>query len=113
MTYTDEQFNALAQWEDVLSRAVRGAYLRSPGIEALHSIHAIYTTATGSRLRFSGSCGLCARNILRLAGKAYLADKAEREEAAKAPAPPVAEVTETAEAPASKKKAAPKKKTTK
>jgi len=116
MHYNNEQFNALAPYEDNFRTATEGKWTRRVSIPAQKQIRAIYTEATGERIPFNIGCGSCIVNLLRKAGKLYFEDKAARaaaEEEAKraqeaAPAP--AEEAQT-EAPAPKP--APKKKSTK
>ena len=82
MIYTKEQFDTLAPYEDNFRTAIEARWARNPGLLALRSIHAVYQAATGDRRRLNAGCSVCLCHLLQAAGKAYFADKAERERAA-------------------------------
>lgn len=87
MNYTDEQFNALAPFEDNFRTAVEGDWTRRVAIGDQHKIKDIYEAATKTRIPFNAGCGSCLLTLLKRAGRMYFADKKARAvAAAKAPA---------------------------
>ena len=93
--------------------ALNADWAKNPGRTALQTIHQVYTTATGSRVRFSDSCNHCILTLLRECGRVYFRDKEEIEKAkAEEPVQPAKEVA-VSDAPAKvvrKKKVTTKKK---
>lgn len=79
MNYTDQQFNALAPYEDNLRTAVEGEWTRRIPVEGQILIRKTYEDATNSRIPFNVGCASCLINLLRRAGRLYFADKKERE----------------------------------
>lgn len=79
MNYTDQQFNALALYEDNLRTAVEGEWTRRIPVEGQIIIRKTYEDATNSRIPFNVGCASCLINLLRRAGRLYFADKKERE----------------------------------
>ena len=77
MTYNDEQFQALAEFEESYMTAQKG-YARPLRRGAIERIAEIHRAATGSRIKARGNCGECALRVLRLVGTYWLADKDER-----------------------------------
>lgn len=91
--------------------ALNADWAKNPGRTALQTIHQVYTTATGSRVRFSDSCNHCILTLLRECGRVYFRDKEEMEKE-KEQAKPTKEVA-VSDAPAKvvrKKKVTTKKK---
>ena len=84
MIYTDEQFQALAAYEERFRIAIEQRYARNPGREALRVIHAHYCAATGANSPLYTNCASCIMGLLTNAGRLYFADKAEREKPKKA-----------------------------
>lgn len=82
MKFNDEQFAALAPYERHFVTATRSDYSRNPGIAAMRLIQATWNTATGRNEKVNLFCGRCVLRLLKEAGSAWLADKAEREAAA-------------------------------
>lgn len=78
MTFTEEQFQTLAKYEDYFRTAVEAAWCRYPGRAALETIHTILRDATGDRRRLNASCGVCTLNLVRDAGRLWFADKQAR-----------------------------------
>lgn len=79
MTYNDEQFKTLAEFESAFRSAIRSNYVRpNPGRSALATITLIHQTATGQRLPQSFSCSSCVLEILRTVGAAWIKDFDER-----------------------------------
>ena len=79
MNYTDEQFAALAPFEDNFRTAIDGEWSRRIRTPDQLRIKEIYEAATRSRIPFNQGCGTCLLNLLKRAGRLYFADKTERE----------------------------------
>ena len=78
MNYTDEQFAALAPFEDNFRTAIDGEWTRRIRTPDQLRIKEIYEAATKSRIPFNQGCGTCLLNLLKRAGRLYFADKAEK-----------------------------------
>ena len=77
---TDEQFNALATYEDNFRTAINTRWARHPGRTALATINSIYSAAAGvPPRRVNFLCQQCVLDLLRSAGKLYFAEKDRRE----------------------------------
>lgn len=98
MKYNDEQFAALAPYERHFVTATRSDYSRNPGIAAMRLIQATWNTATGRNDKVNLFCGRCVLRLLKEAGAAWLADKAEREALPKGPAKIVRHFSDNASA---------------
>lgn len=83
MNYTDEQFAALAPFEDNFRTAIDGEWTRRVRTPDQLRIKDIYEAATKSRIPFNQGCGTCLLNLLKRAGRLYFADKTERDAKAK------------------------------
>ncbi|MBR2698807.1 MAG: hypothetical protein IKE76_09480 [Clostridia bacterium] len=79
MYYTDEQFQALAAYEDRFALVIRARYARNPGRDALRAIHDAYCAATKTQGALHANCAACIVSLLTGAGKLYFDDKKERE----------------------------------
>ena len=104
---TDEQFQALAQYEDRFTTAINAKWCRYPGLAALQTMVSVYNSVTGQTLRLNSGCSRCVLHIVQDTGRLYFAEKARRE---------AVQATETArasETPAKKKRPAKRKETTK
>lgn len=84
MTYTDEQFKALAPYEKHFRSAVLSRYAQGPGPSGLKIIRQTYIDATGAQLPPNFFCNACVLEILRTAGGAWLEDQKVREAAVEA-----------------------------
>lgn len=104
---TDEQFAALAQYEDRFRTAIDGAWCRYPGLAALQTMASVYTSVTGRGIRINSGCSRCVLHVVQDAGRVYFAEKARRE------AEEAAKVKEPGEAPKKKRTASKRKETTK
>lgn len=104
---TDEQFQALAQYEDRFRTAIDGGWCRYPGLAALQTMASVYTSVTGQGIRINSGCSRCVLHVVQDAGRVYFAEKARREAAQ-----PVKAV-KADETPAKKKRPAKRKETTK
>ena len=104
---TDEQFQALAQYEDRFTTAINAKWCRYPGLAALQTMVSVYNSVTGQTLRLNSGCSRCVLHVVQDAGRLYFAEKARRD---------AVQATETArasETPAKKKRPAKRKETTK
>jgi hypothetical protein len=79
---TDEQFNALAQFEDNYKTAIDLGYSRYPGRAGVDTMFNIYRDLTDTRVNMNRSCSVCILHLVQKVGKLYLAEKARREEEA-------------------------------
>lgn len=82
MKMTDEQFNALAQYEDNYKTAIDLGYSRYPGQAGVNTMFNIYRDLTNTRVNMNRSCSVCILHLVQKVGKLYLAEKARREEEA-------------------------------
>ncbi len=104
---TDEQFTALAQYEDGFRTAIDGGWCRYPGLAALQTMASVYTSVTGQGVRINSGCSRCVLHVVQDAGRVYFAEKARREAAQ-------ATITKgTEDTPAKKRTASKRKETTK
>ena len=78
---TDEQFQALAQFEDRFTTAINDAWCRYPGLAALQTMASVYTSVTGQGIRINSGCSRCVLHVVQDAGRVYFAEKARREAA--------------------------------
>ena len=104
---TDEQFQALAQYEDRFTTSINAKWCRYPGLAALQTMVSVYNSVTGQTLRLNSGCSRCVLHVVQDTGRLYFAEKARRE---------AVQATETArasETPAKKKRPAKRKETTK
>ena len=104
---TDEQFQALAQYEDRFTTAINAKWCRYPGLAALQTMVSVYNSVTGQTLRLNSGCSRCVLHVVQDTGRLYFEEKARRE---------AVQATETArasETPAKKKRPAKRKETTK
>lgn len=95
MRLTEDQYRALAPFEQNMRTALHSNYARNPGRRATLDMQDIYNEVTGARLRVNVGCGTCILNLLKDVGRIYFADKEER--AAKAQE--AVKATETARIP--------------
>lgn len=79
---TDEQFNALAQFEDNYKTAIGLGYSRYPGRAGVDTMFNIYRDLTNTRVNMNRSCSVCILHLVQKVGKLYFAEKARREEEA-------------------------------
>lgn len=107
MTMTDEQFQALAQYEDRFRTAIDGGWCRYPGLAALQTMASVYTSVTGQGIRINSGCSRCVLHVVQDAGRVYFAEKARRE------ALQATMAKGTDDAPKKKRTAAKRKETTK
>lgn len=104
---TDEQFQALAQYEDRFTTAINAKWCRYPGLAALQTMVSVYNSVTGQTLRLNSGCSRCVLHVVQDTGRLYFAEKARRE------AVQATETARTSETPAKKKRPAKRKETTK
>lgn len=84
---TDEQFNALAPFEEHYKTAIEVNYTRYPGSAAIDTMFYIYKAITKSRININRSCGTCLLHLVQDVGKLYFAEKKRREELKAEPEP--------------------------
>lgn len=106
MTMTDEQFAALAQYEDRFKTAINAKWCRYPGLAALQTMVSVYNSVTGKTLRLNSGCSRCVLHVVQDTGRVYFAEKARRE------AVQAANAEKVSETPAKKKRPAKRKETT-
>jgi len=75
---TDEQFNALAQYEDNYKTAIDLGYSRYPGQAGVNTMFNIYRDLTNTRTNMNRSCSVCILHLVQKVGKLYFAEKARR-----------------------------------
>ena len=107
MTMTDEQFAALAQYEDRFRTAIDGGWCRYPGLAALQTMASVLGDVTGRAVRINSGCSRCVLHVVQDAGRVYFAEKARRE------AVQATKAVKASETPAKKKRPAKRKETTK
>lgn len=107
MTMTDEQFQALAQYEDRFTTAINAKWCRYPGLAALQTMISVYNAVTGKTLRLNSGCSRCVLHVVQDTGRLYFAEKARRE------AVQATEAVKASETPEKKKRPAKRKETTK
>ena len=78
MRLTEEQFQALAPYEQNFVTMTRAQYTRHPGAAALNLMYDIYEAVTGVKQRHNLSCSHCIMRIVTDMGRIWLADKQER-----------------------------------
>jgi len=85
MIYNDQQFEALAKFEDAFVSAIESNYASNPpGTEQLKLIRATYIAATGARnVPEDYGCSTCVIRLLRKAGRLWFEDRDARIAAAK------------------------------
>ena len=76
---TDEQFAALAQFEDRFTTATKANWCRYPGLAALQTMASVYNSVTGQGIRINSGCSRCVLHVVQDAGRVYFAEKARRE----------------------------------
>ena len=107
MTMTDEQFQALAQYEDRFTTAINAKWCRYPGLAALQTMASVLGDVTGRAVRINSGCSRCVLHVVQDAGRVYFAEKARREAVQ-------ATITKgTEDAPKKKRTASKRKETTK
>ena len=79
MTMTDEQFQALAQYEDRFTTAINAKWCRYPGLAALQTMASVLGDVTGRAVRINSGCSRCVLHVVQDAGRVYFAEKARRE----------------------------------
>lgn len=80
LTYTDEQFAYLAQYESHFDCVIHKHYNPRPlPSAAFKTIRDIYHEATGSQLGGNPSCAQCVARVLRAAGGRWYDDKELRD----------------------------------
>lgn len=78
MTFTQEQFETLAQFEKYFKPAVEANWSPYPGAANLTTMHTILREATGDRRRPNFGCNVCQFNLVRDVARLYYKDREER-----------------------------------
>lgn len=78
MIFNEEQFQALAKYEEHFKTAVEARWARYLGRDALTEIYTILKAATGDRRRLNPGCSVCNLNLVRDAGLLYFKDAQAR-----------------------------------
>ena len=91
MTFTKEQIELLAPFEEYFSTAVKASWCRHPG-SALQTIHRILHDATGDNRRLDTNCQHCIVSLMRDAGRLYFADREQMRTEVKVEDKPVKKV---------------------
>ena len=76
---TDEQFTALAQYEDRFRTAIDAKWCRYPGLTALQTMVSVYNSVTGQGIRINSGCSRCVLHVVQDTGRLYFAEKARME----------------------------------
>jgi hypothetical protein len=84
---TDEQFNALAPYEENYKTAIEVNYSRYPGVAAIDTMFNVYRAVTNSRININRTCGTCILHLVQDVGKLYFAEKKRREQLKAEPEP--------------------------
>lgn len=79
MVFNKEQIEVLSQYEQHFTTAIRSRYSRYPGQTGVHTIHRIFTEATGKSMPLNTSCSSCVFRLLVDCGTLYFKDKEELE----------------------------------
>ena len=103
MTMTDEQFQALAQFEDRFTTATKANWCRYPGLAALQTMASVYNSVTGQGIRINSGCSRCVLHVVQDAGRVYFAEKARRETVQETKAVKVSETPEKKKRPSKRK----------
>lgn len=84
MNYTEEQFEALAKYEDQFRTATRSNWATNVGFPAAKKIHGIMIEAglAKANVHVNYACANCVLRLIKQAGKAWLEDKQARIDAA-------------------------------
>lgn len=77
MTFNDEQFASLQLYEQQMQTALRSNYGHIDSAKA-RNVHEILKAAGITSPKMNYTCGWCVMRLLKLAGRYYFADKAER-----------------------------------
>lgn len=79
MTFTKDQMEILAKYEDYFHTATKANYTRNPGRAGLTEMHGIFKSATNSAIRLNTGCGHCIYSLVKAVAVAYYKDKEEME----------------------------------
>lgn len=80
MTFTIDQIKELSKWEDAFRTAVKSDYARGVTPRNAEKIFEILKSATGTNMILNSSCSRCIKDLLKLVGTRYFADKQEMAE---------------------------------
>lgn len=77
MTFTIEQIQELSVWEKAFETAIRSDYVRGVSPKSAERIFQILKSATNTNMIWNASCSRCIKDILKMVGVRYFADKQE------------------------------------
>lgn len=80
---TDEQFQALAKYEDTFDKALHKGRAPYPGRAVIEKFLAVIRT-TNPKYRTNLNCGVCVLHLVQDAGRMYFGEKKDREKLAQA-----------------------------
>ena len=87
LKFTDEEFEFLSQHEDRFKTAVFADWARKPTPLTMSTMNQIWNRVIGREEIVRDNCSHCILRFLKEVGKAYYADKAERQRRAAAEKP--------------------------
>jgi len=111
MNFSEQTFNALAEYERYFKTACDADWCPNPGRDALDFMAFAIGEQTGRRFSINHACGSCILQAVKRCGYLYFEDKAARaaQEAAAAPEAPKPTKTTTKKTTAAKAKKTTKK----
>lgn len=77
MTFTLNQIQELSKWEDAFRTAIHSDYARGVTARNAERIFEILKEATGTNMILQTSCSRCVKDLLKMVGVRYFADKEE------------------------------------
>ena len=80
---TEEQYNALAPYEQNFKTALECQYSRYPGADGVDTMFRIWKEITNTRMNLNRTCSVCILNLVKNLGRLYFAEKTRREEEAR------------------------------
>ena len=78
MTFDNDTFAYLSQFEDNFRTAINSSWARHPGFNTLPRLAEIYNAATGENRHPNAGCQHCVLAFLKDLGKLYFAEKEAR-----------------------------------
>lgn len=75
---TEEQYNALAPYEQNFKTAIECQYSRYPGADGVDTMFRIWKEITNTRMNINRSCSVCILHLIQDVGRLWYAEKAKR-----------------------------------
>lgn len=75
---TEEQYNALAPYEQNFKTALECQYSRYPGADGVDTMFRIWKEITNTRMNINRSCSVCILHLIQDVGRLWYAEKAKR-----------------------------------